>query len=302
MEMEKTKQIVIPAKHVIPAQAGIQSAILTVIFVLVASLASFASTDTTTTDTDLKVIEVTPQSTDTTTTQDPQIQAEQAKVQSQMSQVQPQTASKVTGDESVRYTLGPDDTVEVTVLRHPEFSGTFPVNQEGKIQLKFIDDILVTGLTKKELEEKIKNAVSAYVINPEVNVTIIDYRSKFVYIIGEVGQPGKFYIRSEDIKVRDAVTMAGLPTESAAMRKCQIITPDKTGRPKIKAVDLYAILYKGNLKKDLDMKAGDVLYVPSTVMAKLIRMINPVTATVNGAASGPSGVSSGKSAATSLVK
>lgn len=205
-------------------------------------------------------------------------------------------------DSGVNYTLGPDDVIDVTVLRHPEFSGTYTVSMDGKIQSKFVGDIDVTGLTKKQLEQKIKTVVGAYVIEPEVDVTIKEYRSKVIYVLGEVGQPGKFYMRSEDITVRDAVVMAGLPTLSAAMRKSQLITPDKTGKPRIKYVDIYTILYGGKLNKNIDMRAGDVLYVPSTVMAKIIRVINPVAQTVGVAAGTPDSMSTGKSAITTMAK
>ncbi len=66
-------------------------------------------------------------------------------------------------------------------------------------------DVEVTGLNKKELEEKVKNLISEYVINPEVSVTILECKSKIIYVLGEVGQPGKYYMRSESIPVREAV-------------------------------------------------------------------------------------------------
>ena len=69
------------------------------------------------------------------------------------------------------------------------------------------------------------------------------------------------------------------------MRKCRIVTPSRKGRVKTRAVDLYSVLYGGNLKYDIAMHPGDVLYVPATVMAKVIRVINPVASTV-GLASG----------------
>ena len=204
--------------------------------------------------------------------------------------------------DPLKYTLGPDDLIEINVLRHPEFSGTFPVNLESKIQYKFVGDIEISGLTKKELEQKIKEIISTYVVNPEVNVTILEYRSKVIYVLGEVGQPGKYYMRSESIPVREAVVQAGLPMQTAAMRKCRIITPEKSGKIKTRSVDLYAVLYGGELRYNIDMHPGDVLYVPCTVMAKLIRMISPVTSTVSGAAEGPAGVVSGKGAVSALVK
>ena len=187
--------------------------------------------------------------------------------------------------DPVKYTLGPEDVIEIAVLRHPEFSGQYPINLEGKIQYKFVGDIEVNGLTKKELEKKIAYIVSKYIINPEVNVTILEYKSKVIYVIGEVVRPGKYYMRSETIPVREAVVTAGLPSLTAAMRKCRLITPSEDGKPKTKYVNLFSLLYEGNLKENVDMRPGDVLYVPATVMAKVMRVIRPVSEPVTDAAS-----------------
>jgi polysaccharide export outer membrane protein len=213
--------------------------------------------------------------------------------------VQPPISSSF---DPLKYTLGPEDVVEITVMRHPEFSGIYPINLEGKLQYKFVGDIDVKGLTKLQLEQKVKDIISSYVISPEVNVTITDYKSKIIYVLGEVGQPGKYYMKSETIPVREAVVQAGLPTLSAAMRKCRIVTPDANGKVITRLVDLYAVLYGGNLKYNLDMHPGDVLYVPSTIMAKVIRVINPVTSAVGVASSGPSEASAAKSAVTGFAK
>jgi len=212
------------------------------------------------------------------------------------------TMKKSEYDDPLRYTLGPDDVVEITVMRHPEFSGVYPINLEGKIQYKFVGDLEVSGLTKKELEERIAKIISSYVINPDVNVTILEYKSKVIYVLGEVGQPGKYYMRADVVPIREAVVNAGLPTVSAAMRRSQLITPDNGGKVKTKVVDLYSILYLGDLKNNVEMKPGDVLHVPATVMAKVIRVISPVTSTVGTAASGPSGAQSGRTAVTELAR
>ncbi|MFC1709550.1 polysaccharide biosynthesis/export family protein [Candidatus Omnitrophota bacterium] len=182
--------------------------------------------------------------------------------------------------DPLNYTLGPEDIVEIEVLRHPEFGGIFPINLEGKIQLKFVGDIEVTGLTKKQLEEKLNVLLSKFVINPKVDVTITEYKSKVIYVLGEVAKPGKYYMKSESITVREAAVVAGLPTHSAAMRKCQLITPAEDGNVETKGVNLYEVLYGGDLDKNIDMHPGDVLYVPATVMAKVMRVINPVAAPI----------------------
>lgn len=182
--------------------------------------------------------------------------------------------------EPTHYTLGPDDVIEVIVRRHPEFSEKFIINAEGKIQYKFVGDIEIKGLTKTEVKEKITQVLSKFIINPDVEVTILDYRSKVIYVIGEVGSPGKYYMKADEISLREAVVQAGLPTLSASMRRTQLIRPDKTGKPKIKTIDLYALLYEGKLNLDQIMYPGDVLVVPATVFAKIMRVVSPITAPV----------------------
>jgi polysaccharide export outer membrane protein len=172
----------------------------------------------------------------------------------------------------------------VTVQRHPEFSGDFLINMEGKIQMPFVGDIDIYGLTKKEAEDKLRQMIGRYVVSPDIAITIIEFRSKFYFVIGEVAVPGKYYMRSETTTIRDAVFEAGLPLTSAAMRKCRLITPSPKGNSKTRNVDVYAILYGGNLKRNLVIRSGDVLYVPSTAMAKLFRVIAPVAAPVGAAA------------------
>ena len=204
--------------------------------------------------------------------------------------------------DPVKYTLGPDDVISVLVLRHPEFSGKFPVNLEGKIQYNFVGDLEVNGLTKKQLEDKLSKMLGKFLLNPEVNVTIEEYKSKYIFVLGEVGSPGRYYMRSEKITVRDAVVFAGLPTLSASMRRCHLITPRPDNKQSMKYVDIYSILYGGDLKRNVDMHTGDVLYVPSTIMAKIIRVINPITQTIGVSTAGPTDVSGARSAVTNMAK
>lgn len=186
--------------------------------------------------------------------------------------------------EASKYTLGPDDVIEIEVRRHPEFSGQYTVTAEGKIEYKFIGDVIVSGLTKVQLQERLTNILSEYIIEPELNVQIREYLSKVYYVIGEVNRPGKFYMKGNSITVREAIVQAGLPNQGASTRKCRLITPNAKGRDNIVYVNVYELLYGGNLKCNLEMKPGDVLYVPSTIIAKIIQIVRPVSDTVSSAA------------------
>ena len=127
--------------------------------------------------------------------------------------------SKKVEQEPLKYTVGPDDVILIDVRRHPEFSGEYTINSEGKIQYKFVGDIPVSGLTKLELKDKLITILTKYVIDPDIDVTISQYRSKVIFIVGEVGAPGKYYMKADTISLREVVVQAGLPTLSAAMRR-----------------------------------------------------------------------------------
>ena len=191
----------------------------------------------------------------------------------------------ITSDEPVKYTLGPEDVISLDVRRHPEFSGTYEINSEGKIQYKFVGDIAAAGMTKNEFREKLVKILSVYVVEPTIDVTIAAYRSKVFYVIGEVGRPGKYYMMADEIPVREAVVQAGLPLLSAKTGSAKLITPDATGRPVTKKINLDKILYKGDLKGNLLMRPGDVLYIPATFLTKVMRTILPVSQPIGTVAS-----------------
>ena len=184
------------------------------------------------------------------------------------------------------YTLGAQDVIEVSVLRHPEVSGQYLINNEGNIQFEFVGDVNVEGKTKDEVKEVLTGLLTEYIIAPEVTVKVVGYNSKIVYVIGEVARPGKIFMRGDTITVREALMQAGLPLLTAATKKGKVFTPAETGDVKQKNVNVYTLLYEGDLRENIVLKPGDTLYVPATIMAKTMRVINPIAqpiGTVSGA-------------------
>jgi len=202
---------------------------------------------------------------------------------------------EVSGDavmEGVKYTLGPNDVISIEVKRHPEFSGEYKINSEGKIEYKYVGDVIINSLTKKECKARLEEVLSEYLIRPTVDVQIVAYLSKVFYVVGDVGRPGKYYMRGDTISVRKALFESGLPTQAASMRKCRIITPNEKGKDNIAYCNVFSLLYEGNLKENLTMKPGDVLYVPATIMAKALRVISPVTTLASQTVGGAIGAAS----------
>lgn len=171
------------------------------------------------------------------------------------------------------YTLGRDDVIHIDVRNQPEFTGDFAVGFDGRIQYNYLGDIPIAGMTKYEVQQVLEKLLQQYIRVPAVSVTIMAYNSKVVYVIGEVGRPGKFIMRGDVIKLREAILAAGLPTPSAAIGRVHVIKPDLTN-PRVRKVNLKKILYKGQLKDDIDLFPGEIVVVPSTFMSGVNRFLS----------------------------
>jgi polysaccharide export outer membrane protein len=182
------------------------------------------------------------------------------------------------------YTLGRDDVIHIDVRGQPEFTGDFIIGFDGRIQYNYLGDIPIAGLTKYEVQQVLEKLLQKFIRVPVVTVTIIAYNSKVVYVIGEVGNPGKFIMRGDAIKLREAILAAGLPTASAALGRVHVIKPDLND-PQVRIINMKRILYKGKLKDDVDLFPGEIVVVPSTVLSSVNRFLSSLLSPITRAAS-----------------
>lgn len=132
----------------------------------------------------------------------------------------PSTAAPAPETGVAEYTLGAGDRVAVTVFRHDDLSGEFAVDGGGRITLPLIGQVLVLGLTAREVEKAIVRRLQPdYLKHPRVSVQVLTYRP--FYIIGEVKQPGSYpYVAG--LTVVQAVALAGGYTYRARQSRISI--------------------------------------------------------------------------------
>ncbi len=170
------------------------------------------------------------------------------------------------------YALGRNDVIQIDVQGQPDFSGTYVINYDGTIQYGFVGDVKADGLTKEELAAKLTEELQKYVRVPTVNVQIVGFNSKAIYILGEVSSPGKYAMRGDSIRIRDALIAAGLFTNTAALSRVHIIKSD-INDPTVRVLNLNSVLFRGKMKNDIDLVDGDIVVVPSTVWSRVTGFI-----------------------------
>ncbi|RYZ67907.1 MAG: hypothetical protein EOP08_01735, partial [Proteobacteria bacterium] len=168
----------------------------------------------------------------------------------------------VVGDD---YVIGPGDSLQIFVWRNPELSVTVPVRPDGKISTPLVEDMVAVGKSPSILARDIEQRLTEYVRAPQVNVIVASAVSTFsqVKVVGSVRQPQALPYR-EGLRVLDVVLATGGPTEFASANRARIVR-QVNGKPQETRVRLGDLLNKGDVRQNLELKPGDVLFVPQSM-------------------------------------
>ncbi len=172
-------------------------------------------------------------------------------------------------DEIPEYVLGPGDKFRVRVWGYIELEQEVFIPPSGVSIVYPIGELKAAGLAASELDEVITAKLKKYVKqDPEVTVIPMTYIHSQVYVLGEVNAPGLFPF-SGKMTVLEAVTRAGNPTQRAAIQQVRITRPDRTNpeKTRIIVVDLDSVIHNGEAGNDIDLRPGDIVYVPDVISA-----------------------------------
>lgn len=141
------------------------------------------------------------------------------------------------------------------------------VDAEGCITMELVGRIKCEGMTLIELQQKVAEAYKEYYIEPSVTATFLSGQGMVspwgtVLVLGEVSRPGPVDVPSTmDLTVLRALQLAGGVTSIADKRSVKVTRCDKEGKRSTTIVDLVEIGSDGRPDKDMQLKAGDVVYV-----------------------------------------
>ncbi|MBI5400157.1 SLBB domain-containing protein [Candidatus Saganbacteria bacterium] len=158
---------------------------------------------------------------------------------------------------SADYMIGPGDSFIVTMWGIAEGVFDVQVNPEGNVILPKVGVVPVAGVRYGDLKSYIEKQLTRYYEQVNVAVAIKNIAGIRVYVVGEVNQPGTYNVSSLSTAY-NALFMAGGPTKRGSLRDVRIIRGGKI----IGHMDLYNFLLYGNRKQDVNLIAGDTVFVP----------------------------------------
>ncbi len=97
------------------------------------------------------------------------------------------------------YLIGPEDVIEIIVWGHEDMYRMVPVSLTGVISYPLIGDIQAAGKSTKELESELARKLGdGFIVNPQVNITVKQYKSQKVFLTGQVLKPGVYALTKEN--------------------------------------------------------------------------------------------------------
>jgi polysaccharide export outer membrane protein len=173
----------------------------------------------------------------------------------------------------VSYRVGPSDELKINVFDEPALSGAYRVDADGSIPYSLVGRVVVSGLTVREIEQLLtKRLLDGYVRQPRVTVEVSQFRSRKVFIMGEVRTPGQ-YALDGDVTLLEVLALAGALTDSAgdqiSVRRAKepsaavgAALPDDPQSVEVVRVSL-ADLQAGRMASNLVLEDGDTIIVPA---------------------------------------
>jgi len=157
----------------------------------------------------------------------------------------------------VTYEVGAGDVLEIRVYGEEDLSKNYTLDRDGQIVVPYVGRVLVAGMTSNQVAQSLeKRLKDGFLIDPQVTVRVHEYRARPIQILGEVKEPGVYYLRGET-DVHTLLARAGGAPENVT--QARIVRTESTGT-KTFDVDLEA-LSRGESTDRVKLQAGDTIHV-----------------------------------------
>jgi polysaccharide export outer membrane protein len=163
--------------------------------------------------------------------------------------------------------IGPNDLLGIYVYDAPELTRSIRVDADGTIRLPMVlKHVPAAGLTPEDLEKSVRAALidEQVLVDPVVTVSVIEYRSRPINVIGEVKNPTTFQATGT-VTLFEAISRAGGLTENAGPEV--IVSSLKRGTDLkdptlVRRIPVAELLNSMDPAVNLPLEGGELIRVP----------------------------------------
>ena len=165
------------------------------------------------------------------------------------------------------YVIGVGDVLQITVWDHPELTipaGSFrdaetsgqQVGEDGYLYYPYVGMVKAAGMNVAALRDVLTQRLGKYIESPQLDVRVVAFRSKRVYVVGEVARPGVLPVNDVPLTIADAISLSGGLTPTAHKSGVNV---SRSG--KVYEIDLKALYDHADSSQNLMLQHGDIVNV-----------------------------------------
>ncbi|WP_221029416.1 polysaccharide biosynthesis/export family protein [Actomonas aquatica] len=165
------------------------------------------------------------------------------------------------------YILQPLDLLQVRVFQEEDMDRELRISRESVVSLPLIGRVNLKGLTIRAAEQKIEELYDRdYLVNPQVNIVVMEYARRTVNVLGSVGSPGEIeFPREEGLNLLDAISRAGGFTRLADRRKIRLTRKNDDGSQENFVINADDMI-EGDSNEVWVLQTDDLIYVPERLL------------------------------------
>lgn len=175
-------------------------------------------------------------------------------------------------ERNARYTLRRGDIFNLVFPFTPDFNQEVTVQPDGFITLNGLGDLQVMGRTVPDVKTMLQAEYAKILHEPVINLVLKDFQKPYFIASGEVARPGKYEMRG-DTTLTEAIAIAGGFTEKSKHSQVLLFRNVSNQWVTVRTLDVKKMFQAKNLSEDLDLKPGDMFFVPQNRMSKIGRYI-----------------------------
>ncbi|AKU22037.1 polysaccharide export protein EpsE [Massilia sp. MB5] len=156
--------------------------------------------------------------------------------------------------------LGPGDVLKISVYGSPDLGLETKVTESGQITFPLLGQVDVGGLTVAAAEKKIGGLLEGggYIRKAQVNILVTALQSAQISVLGQVNRPGRYPLDGKRSIMEMLALAGGLGAEGG---DSVTLIRKRNGATTKESVDIVEMVRNGDLNRDLELGANDVIYV-----------------------------------------
>jgi polysaccharide biosynthesis/export protein len=168
---------------------------------------------------------------------------------------------------SASYRLRPMDLVKVQVFQEPDLDRELRVSHDYTIVAPLIGVVDVHNLTVREAELLLTELYKKdYLVNPQINMTVMEYAPRNVNVLGAVNSPGSVVMTPEkDMTLLDAIARSGGFSRLANRTHVSLTRTLANGQTENYTVNADELVAGDNVARWM-VQDGDIIYVPERLL------------------------------------